>query len=73
MNTTTHKMLVIAASVLAAMLLLFDSSAVAEISISNELMGNGAMTGFHWTGIPALLFLGLGTLSIWVIFGQDGN
>lgn len=73
MNTTTHKILVIAASVLAAMLLLFDSGAVAEMTISNELMGNGAIGGMHWTLIPALFLFGLGALSVWVIFGQDGN
>jgi hypothetical protein len=38
--------------------------------LNGGMTGDTAMGGMSWMWIPALLILGFGVLSVWVIFGQ---
>lgn len=70
MNATTKNSLVIAFAIVVILFFLFGGGAMTGATLSGGIMGNGAMGGVSWIWVPTLLMLSLGTLLVWVIFGQ---
>ena len=69
MNTSNKTALVIAFVVV--LLLLFGVGRIAEATLSDGMMENGALGGTGWMWIPtALLMLGVGALFVWAFIEQ---
>lgn len=70
MNATTKTAFVIAFAIAVLLYLLFGGSRMAGAVLNGGVMGNAAIDSMSWMWIPALLVLGLGVLSVWIIFGR---
>jgi len=67
MNATTKTALIIAFTIVVALLLLFGGGTMTGATLSGGMMGNGTMGGISWMWVPTLLMLGLGAVLVWTI------
>jgi hypothetical protein len=67
METNTKKPLIIVLLVMIILFLLFGGGALIVTLEDSGMMGSGWGSGISWMWIPALLFLTLSAILVWVL------
>ena len=70
MDDKNKTFLVVAFVVVVVLFLIFGGGMATGVNMGGGMVGGGTMGGFSWMWFPKLLFLGLGALLGWLIWGK---